>query len=147
MPKNVQLPDGSVVEFPDSMSDDAIAGVLKAQQPAKFTPTATLNAPASSENSVTQLLQQAGLDLSQGGGRTGIGRLLGRLQGRDQGFSGLNSGVSQGTANFMGSPELGVTKALEGAASIPQHPVAGPVKVVSGLMQAGTIPSMMVGAT
>src|SRR6202012_5978856 len=56
------------------------------------------------------------------------------------------SGVSQGTANFMGSPELDVTRALEGAASIPQHPVAGPVKVVSGLMQAATIPSMMVGA-
>jgi hypothetical protein len=34
MPKNVQMPDGSLVEFPDSMSDDAISGVLKQQHPA-----------------------------------------------------------------------------------------------------------------
>src|SRR6266571_856781 len=29
MPKSVQLPDGSVVEFPDGMSDDAIGGAIK----------------------------------------------------------------------------------------------------------------------
>lgn len=34
MPKNVKMPDGSVVAFPDNMSDDAIAGVLKDQHPA-----------------------------------------------------------------------------------------------------------------
>lgn len=32
--KNVQMPDGSVVAFPDSMSDDQISAVLKAQHPA-----------------------------------------------------------------------------------------------------------------
>jgi hypothetical protein len=36
--KNVQMPDGSVVAFPDSMSDDAIASVLKAQHPADKAP-------------------------------------------------------------------------------------------------------------
>lgn len=36
--KNVQMPDGSVVAFPDSMSDDQIASVLKAQHPAAQTP-------------------------------------------------------------------------------------------------------------
>lgn len=36
--KNVQMPDGSVVAFPDSMSDDAIASVLKAQHPAAKAP-------------------------------------------------------------------------------------------------------------
>jgi hypothetical protein len=34
MPKNVQMPDGSVVQFPDGMSDDQIASVLKQQHPA-----------------------------------------------------------------------------------------------------------------
>jgi hypothetical protein len=33
MPKNVQLPDGSIVEFPDGMSDDAIGAAIKANQP------------------------------------------------------------------------------------------------------------------
>lgn len=146
MPKNVQLPSGEVVEFPDSMNDDAIAGVIKAQQAASFKPMATLNAAPSSENSVTQYLQQVGQDLSQGGTRTGIGRVLGSLQGRgDKGFNGLNAGVSEGVANFMGSPELGIAKALQGAAMTPQHPVAGPVKAISGLLDAATIPSLMVG--
>lgn len=145
MPKNVQLPDGRVVEFPDSMSDDAIAGVLKAQQPPPSTPGAAINPVNSSENPLTQFFQQAGQDLSQGGTRTAIGRLLGQMQGRGKrGYSGLNSGVSEGTANFMGSPELGVAKALEGVAMTPQHPVAGPVKAISGALQAATIPSLMV---
>lgn len=34
MPKNVQLPDGSIVEFPDNMSDDAIGSAIKSNQPA-----------------------------------------------------------------------------------------------------------------
>jgi hypothetical protein len=36
--KNVQMPDGTVVAFPASMSDDAIANVLKAQHPAAKAP-------------------------------------------------------------------------------------------------------------
>ena len=94
--------------------------------------------PASAENPLTQYFQQVGQDLSQGGSKTGIGRILETLRGRgDKGFSGLNSGVSEGTGNFMGSPEMGIAQALQGAASTPQHPVAGPVNVLIGVLKLG----------
>ena len=40
MPKQIQLPDGSIGQFPDSMSDAAIEGVLKKQFPAPAAPVA-----------------------------------------------------------------------------------------------------------
>src|SRR5271156_1318607 len=45
MPKRVQLPDGNIGEFPDSMSEQQIEGVLQKQFPPKqaaFNPTANL---------------------------------------------------------------------------------------------------------
>jgi len=83
-------------------------------------------------------------DLRAGGRRTAVGRLLGQLQGRgDAGYTGLNSGVSPGVANFMGSPELGVTHAIQGVQQIPSHPIAGSLQLGKGLLQAATIPSMV----
>lgn len=106
---------------------------------------ATMGAVPDTENPVTNYLHQVGQDLSQGGSRTGVGKALGFLQGRQNGYSGLDSGVSQGVANFMGSPFTGVAQALEGVASVPQHPIAGPIKAVSGIAKALTIPSMVMG--
>lgn len=86
-------------------------------------------------------------DLRLGGGRTLVGRTLGHLQGRgDKGYSGLQSGVSPATAEFMGSAPLGITHALKGGAEMEEgHPIQGAKDVISGGMQASTIPSMMVG--
>lgn len=146
MPKNVQVGD-KVIEFPDNMADEAISAVLRKSNPSpneSFKPTVSIGAPT--ENSATQYFQHVGQDLSSGGTRTGIGRALGHLQGRgDSGYSGLNAGVSEGAGNFMGSPMLGIANALQGASSIPQHPIAGPLKILSGLLQAGTIPGMIMG--
>lgn len=146
MPKNVQVGD-KVIEFPDDMADEAISAVLRKSNPStneSFKPTVSIGAPT--ENSATQYFQHVGQDLSSGGTRTGIGRALGHLQGRgDSGYSGLSAGVSEGAGNFMGSPMLGIANALQGASSIPQHPIAGPLKILSGLLQAGTIPGMIMG--
>ena len=46
MPKTVEVPDGSLVEFPDEMSDDDILGVLKSNFP---TDTATSPLPPPSD--------------------------------------------------------------------------------------------------
>lgn len=85
-------------------------------------------------------------DLREGGSRTLIGRGLGSLQGRgDKGYSGLQAGVSPGVAEFMGSPELGMTHAAKGFAEIGEgHPLTGQKDVGLGALQASTIPTSFV---
>ncbi|HXF12277.1 MAG TPA: hypothetical protein VN517_03945 [Terriglobales bacterium] len=91
-------------------------------------------------------LTQLDEDLRQGGSRTFVGRTLGHMQGRgDKGYTGLESGTTPATADFMGSVPLGAVKMAQGVAETPQHPIAGPLKAVSGLLQAGTIPSAFMG--
>jgi hypothetical protein len=85
-------------------------------------------------------------DLRGGGGRTAAGRILGKLQGRgERGYSGLDSGVSPGVAEFVGSPVLGVVHAAQGVAETPKHPVRGPLKAAGGVLEAGQIPLAFVG--
>lgn len=139
--KNVQLPDGRVVAFPDSMDDESISSVLRGEAQKSFHPSASMGAAPPQTT-----LQQAEQDFSQGGNRTALGRILGTLQGRgDKGYSGINSGVSPETANFMGSPGLGLIHAGEAAQTIPKHPIRGPLGVVGGLAEALTIPGMVLG--
>jgi hypothetical protein len=91
-------------------------------------------------------LHQAENDFTEGGNRTVLGRTLGKLQGRgDQGYTGIDSGVSKGTANFMGSPLLGLLHAGESAQTIPDHPVKGTLGTIGGLAESATIPSMVMG--
>lgn len=142
MPKNVQVGQ-QVIAFPDEMSDDDISAVLRKTSPPPITNGAMLKPHVNNENPITNYLNDASLDLTQGGSRTGIGRALGAMQGRQNGYSGLNSGVSEGAANIMGSPFTGTAQTLEGLASIPQHPIAGPVKAVGGIAKALTIPGLM----
>jgi hypothetical protein len=82
-------------------------------------------------------------DLREGGNRTVVGKTLGFMQGRgDKGYSGLESGVSKGVADFMGSPETGVLQATKGVSEIPSHPVKGAGNVIGGALKAATIPGM-----
>lgn len=137
------------------MSDEDVATKVLAKYPEyrdmvttgpPSTNGATIGAAPSTENSATNFYEQVKQDLSQGGSRTAVGRILGQLQGRGaQGYTGLNAGVSEGAGNFMGSPALGIANALQGAARIPEHPVAGPLQMLSGAAQAGTIPGLVVG--
>lgn len=143
MPRQIKA-DGQLITVPDDATDDEINQIVgPPKQPS--TNGATIGATLDTENPVSNYFHQVGQDLTQGGSRTGIGKALGFLQGRSQGYSGLNSGTSEGAANILGSPFTGTAQALEGAASIPQHPIAGPIKAVGGLLKASTIPSLMMG--
>ena len=83
-------------------------------------------------------------DLREGGSRTGVGKILGTMQGRgDKGYTGLESGVSKGVADFMGSPETGALQVAKGVSEVPSHPVKGAGNVVGGLLKAATIPGTM----
>lgn len=82
-------------------------------------------------------------DVTEGGNRTFPGRVLGHMQGRgDEGYSGVNSGVSPGVAQIMGSPLTGAVHALQGAASSYHHPFTGPLKAIGGVGEAMTLPSI-----
>lgn len=130
------LPPGAVV-----YSDLPPGATLADSAPAPIATQGTISAaPAPSFG--TQLEQ----DLREGGTRTAVGRFLGRMQGRgDQGFTGLESGVSPGVANYVGSPELGAATMVQGAQQLPQHPISGALTIGRGALQAATLPSVFMG--
>lgn len=122
--------------------------------PAGYTldaPTSTGPAPAPAGNTLSAAPapswgQQLTEDLQQGGSRTVVGRTLGHMQGRgDQGYTGLESGVSPGAADYVGSPFLGTARAIAGAQEIPQHPLKGMWDTGKGLLQAATLPLTFAG--
>lgn len=91
-------------------------------------------------------LDDAENDLREGGSRTVVGRTLGKMQGRgDKGYTGLESGVSKGAADFMGSPELGAVETAKGIAKMKDHPVKGAWDTAKGLAHMAEIPSMVIG--
>jgi hypothetical protein len=136
----VKLPNGQTAAFPDGMSPDDIQKAIESDpnSGAHIPTDGTLSAaPAPSWGSDLEN------DLREGGNRTVVGRFLGKMQGRgDQGYTGLQSGVSQGAADIAGSPELGAAHMISSAQQIPSHPVSGTLGVVSGALQAATLPSM-----
>ena len=84
MPKRVQLPDGNIGEFPDSMSDSQIEGVLQKQFPAKSNtaPSAAPTKPDGFLSSLTTMTHQSDTpvhaveDVLGNIGASGIGALL-----------------------------------------------------------------------
>lgn len=139
MPRSIQA-DGRTIVVPDDATDDEI-NQLFGPSANTNTPTATLSAAPPDS-----WLHQAENDYTEGGNRTILGRVLGRMQGRgDQGYRGINSGVSEGTANILGSPLRGLLHAGESAQTIPDHPVKGALGTIGGLAESLTIPSMIMG--
>jgi hypothetical protein len=98
------------------------------------------------ETGIVPWFENAEQDLMHGGSRTVLGRALGHLQGNgDKGYSGLEAGVSPETAEFVGSPELGLVHALKGGAEVGTgHPLVGAKDIVQGGLQMATIPSAFV---
>lgn len=91
-------------------------------------------------------LDDAENDLREGGTRTVVGRTLGKMQGRgDEGYTGLESGVSKGAAEFMGSPELGAVETAKGLAKMKEHPAKGAWDTAKGIAHMTEIPSMVAG--
>lgn len=89
---------------------------------------------------------QATQDLQEGGNRTIVGRTLGFMQGNGvKGYTGLESGVSPGAADYVGSPFLGAARTVAGAQEIPQHPLRGLWDTAKGVLQTATLPAMFMG--
>jgi hypothetical protein len=126
--------------------DDPFAAIAEAPKAAPPSTNGATMQAAASKGRATQFLEDLSHDLRQGGSRTVVGRTLGKLQGRgDKGFEGLESGTTPATADFLGSVPLGAAKTAQGIAETPEHPIAGPLKAVSGVAQMATIPSMVMG--
>lgn len=84
-------------------------------------------------------LQDLEADVTQGSASTLPGKIL-----RKMGAPGLQSGVSKGVADYMGSPITGPIHAAQGIADTPEHPVAGPLKAIGGALETATIPGSFV---
>lgn len=99
------------------------------------------------ETGIVPYMRNIESDLRGGGSRTIVGRGLGILQGRgDKGYSGLESGTTPKTADIVGSVPLGLAHAATGVAETAtgSNPIKGPLDTASGLLQATTIPQMMI---
>lgn len=106
-------------------------------------PIATISngAPKSFLDSAQQWAENVGNDLKHGTDITGIGTVLQKM-----GAHGVYSGNSQAVGDFMASLPLGIAKATQGAAEIPQSGKTwqGTKDVVSGGLQAATIPASFI---
>lgn len=126
----------------DFSKSTPIGGNPTSPPPAPITDSVSAPQPRTLE----QIMGDFQQDVTNGGGRTAVGRLLGQLQGRgDKGYSGLNSGVSQGAASFVGSPLMGTAEALHAATTIPEHPLKGTLQTIGGILHAAAIPGMVMG--
>jgi len=94
-------------------------------------------------NDVENTLRDAGNDVRNGTQATFLGRALHSL-----GAQGTTSGVSEGEANFMGSPLTGALRAAQGASEQLQSGkrLQGTKDLVGGTLEALTIPSSFAGA-
>lgn len=108
--------------------------------------TGTISAVPQSVTPVHDWLTHLDSDLRQGGNRTVVGRTLGAMQGRgDKGFSGVETGGTAGAADTVASVPLGAVKAATGVSEMPDHPMTGALKALSGVLQIGTVPAAFMG--
>lgn len=139
MPNQIDPATGERVAAGGNQIDPATGERVKQKGPAPV--TATLSAAPK-----PSWLDDAGNDLREGGSRTVVGRALGRMQGRgDKGYTGLESGVSKGAADIVGSPELGAVETVQGLAKMKEHPLKGAWDTVKGVAHMAEIPSMVMG--
>ncbi|MBS1799561.1 MAG: hypothetical protein JSS95_07010 [Acidobacteria bacterium] len=138
----VSVPAGVTFDGPTTQPTTVTTGGQPAaqSQPQPYKPTASISAVPEPENvagRVEQWADDVKNDLLNGTGNTRIGALLKFL-----GAPGLERGVSPGTAEFMGSPLLGPTRVVKGAAELGQSGKrwAGTKDVVGGALDAATIP-------
>lgn len=130
LPNNVKHDLWSAKFTPDKYQEE-----LK-QRPQKSTAVASaIHPPKSIAEFVSRFTESLGADLRYGSSFTKAGQIYKKLGG--QPFYAGNGGA----AEFMMSMPLGIIKALEGGGDIGQGKVwQGTKKVVSGVLQAATIP-------
>lgn len=96
MTKEVELPDGSIAEFPDTMSDDQIAAVLRRQFGSPAPAPAAPAPPADPQ--IDRLLKQRSEALAAG--KTDVAR---RIEAR---IAGVQSGRTQSQQGLFGSANV-----------------------------------------
>jgi len=141
----VTVPAGVTFDAPTTQPTTVAPGGQPTAQPQPsqsqpFKPTATVSAvpePANMAESIERWADQVKNDLMNGSSNTKVGALLKFL-----GAPGLERGVSQGAAEFMGSPLLGPTRVARGAAELGQSGKRwdGTKDVVGGALDTATIP-------
>ena len=87
---------------------------------------------------VNAWLQNAENDFRRGGQSTIIGKML-HAAGANP--NGVDSGTGSYAADTVASLPLGLLHAAQGVAQTPEHPVAGPLHAIGGVLQAATIPA------
>jgi hypothetical protein len=107
----------------DNKSDPSVTGIIS-RQPSGIRPWL---------NSLEQ-------DVRHGGTATAPGRLLKRM-----GATGTESGGVGTAGETVASVPLGLIKTAQGVAETRDHPILGPVKAVSGLLQTATLPMAFAG--
>jgi len=138
MPR-VQAPDGPI-DFPDTMKDTDIEAAMAKLYPQSTTPQSTI-APPPQTTGIFPRIAQWGKDLStdlrEGTDLTAPGRFLHMAGARP-----LREGVSPQTAEYMGSPELGVSKVIQGLGETgtPGQRLHGMGHVAGGALQTATLP-------
>ncbi|HEY3620774.1 MAG TPA: hypothetical protein VGK96_28555 [Candidatus Sulfotelmatobacter sp.] len=106
----------------------------------------SITATPDNKTPVFDWLKNAENDITQGGTRTGVGRVLGMMQGRgDKGFNGIEAGVSKEAGDMMGSPLLGATNTAQGIAEMKDTPIKGAIDTGKGILKAMEIPGYMTG--
>lgn len=139
---SISVPAGVTFDAPTTQPMTvATSGKPAAQSESQpFKPTATVSAvpePANMAESMERWADDVKNDLLSGTANTKIGALLMLM-----GAPGLSKGVSPGVAEFMGSPMLGPTRVVKGAAELGQSGKrwSGAKDVVGGALDAATIP-------
>ena len=148
---SVNVPAPAGVSFDDPTSQATTVSVpgqpsqpVQPVESSTYMPTATISAvpkPDGVAANVEQWADQVKNDLMNGTTNTRVGELLHFL-----GAHGLAKGVSPETAQFMGSPLLGPTQVLKGAAELPQSGKRwqGVKNTVGGALDTATIPGAFV---
>jgi hypothetical protein len=115
-------------------------GSVATEQAQETAPKSTLikTSISARPKGVSTWLENLETDIRTGSATTLPGRILHKM-----GAKGLEYGVSKEAGEFIGSPILGTTHALQGAALIPSKPWEGTKKLVGGVMEAGTIPGLL----
>jgi hypothetical protein len=145
MPKRIQLPDGNIGEFPDSMDDNSIKAVLQKKFPKSsssesfqtvpMSPPGVMKArPQGPIQTPMNWLEDLRTDVKRGTDLTLPGRALKTLgaRGTDTGVPEAVGDIMPGGGTIQGASKIahGVGRTLQG------HPIQGTNEVVRGAGQA-----------
>ena len=131
-PQNIPTPpSGTIVDTAPLPNPETATDRIASPQ---GTTTGTISA---APTGASAWLGNAENDILHGGQGTFIGKML-HAAGANP--NGAEAGVSPATAQQMESVPLGLLHTAQGIVETPDHPVAGPLKAASGVLQTASMP-------